>query len=44
VLATKIEAHGDYSMENFRTLAAKRGRILVEEPLSATRSLFLLTF
>jgi hypothetical protein len=44
VLATRMEAHGDYTIESFRTLAAERGRTLAEEALSATRSLFLLGF
>ena len=44
VLATKVEAHADYDLATFRTLAGARGRILAEESLSATRTLFHLGF
>ena len=42
VLATKVETHPGYDVARFRTLAAARGRILAEEALSATRTMFLL--
>lgn len=44
VLATKLEAHGDYDLESFRSLASERGEILFEEAVSRTRTLFLLGF
>ncbi len=44
VLATKVETHAGYDLPTFRALAAARGQILAEEPLSGTRTLFLLGF
>ena len=42
LLATKLEQHGDYDVDTFRSLARARGEILAEERLSPTRALFLL--
>ena len=42
LLATKLEVHAGHDIGTFRALALEHGRILAEETLSPTRSLFLL--
>lgn len=42
LLATKQTMHAGYDLVSFRNLAAQRARILAEQPVSATRHLFLL--
>jgi len=44
ILATKIGIHPDYNIDKFRMLVSKQGKVLAEERLSKTRSLFLIKF
>jgi len=44
ILATKVVKHQDYDVDHFRALAERQGRIVEEETVSPTRTLFHLSF
>lgn len=44
ILATKVVKHQGYDVDSFRTLATRAGRIVAEEQVSPTRTLFHLSF